>query len=183
VDIFFEQMAEERMDIRNLYGIHFAVVGQGTRKKLEERGIYADVMPEVSSGEALGKKLCGCLSAGERMLIPRAKKGHPGLVRELKKRQDIELCEVPLYDTVLEQGNAVDLERELSAADRAVAVFTSPLTVRGFVERTEEGSRKRVQAVCIGETTGREAKKYGMETFVADSASQEDMLKKILELG
>jgi uroporphyrinogen III methyltransferase/synthase len=183
VDIFFGQMAEERVDIRSFSGIRFAVVGQGTKKKLEERGIYADVVPEVSSGEALGRKLCGCLVKGERILIPRAKKGHPGLMREIKKRQDIDVYEISLYDTVLEQGNAVDLYRELAVVNRATAVFTSPLTVRGFVEMSGEEARRKVQAVCIGETTGREARAQGMETFVADSASQEGLLNKILEIA
>ena len=54
---FFEQITHNRIDIRALSQVKFAVVGKKTRLELEKYGIYADFMPEKSNGEALFAQL------------------------------------------------------------------------------------------------------------------------------
>lgn len=183
VTIFFDRLVKQRIDIRSLQGIRFAVTGKGTMKKLEQRGIFKAKMPTTASGEELGKLLCTCLEQGAGILIPRAKKGHPALMAELKKRQDLHVCEVPLYDTVLEENTVLDLERELSTKQPAIVVFTSPLTVEGFVKMTNKEQRNQVQAVCIGEATNRRAMEYEIQTEVSDAASAEAVVKKVMEIA
>ena len=59
--------------------------------------------------------------------------------------------------------------------------FTSASTVKGFVKAMEGLSFSRIQAVCIGEQTAQEARKYGMQTEVAAVASMDGMEELILQ--
>ena len=57
VRLFFEKLASGRTDLRRLARCRFAVIGEGSRRELEQRGLFPDLMPEVYTGEALGKAL------------------------------------------------------------------------------------------------------------------------------
>ena len=41
-----------------------AVIGEGTKKALKERGLLADFVPSVYDGDTLGKELSELLSGG-----------------------------------------------------------------------------------------------------------------------
>ena len=62
-----------------------AAIGQGTAKALEERGILADLIPEVYDGDSLGEALAAELQGGEKILLPRAEKGNQNLARYFKE--------------------------------------------------------------------------------------------------
>ncbi len=57
VDSFFESLFKAGLDIRVLAGKKIASVGKITEKKLLERGIRCDYVPEDHTGEGLGKLL------------------------------------------------------------------------------------------------------------------------------
>ncbi|MBR2189751.1 MAG: uroporphyrinogen-III C-methyltransferase [Eubacterium sp.] len=57
VRLFFEKLAAGRTDLRRLAHCRFAVIGEGSRRELEQRGFFPELMPEVYTGEALGKEL------------------------------------------------------------------------------------------------------------------------------
>lgn len=57
VDSFFESLFKAGLDIRVLAGKKIASVGKITEKKLLERGIRCDYVPEYHTGEGLGKLL------------------------------------------------------------------------------------------------------------------------------
>ena len=62
VNVFFEEMKKAGTDVRRLGRAKIAAIGKGTKKALEERGLFVDLMPEVFDGESLGKALCSvCL--------------------------------------------------------------------------------------------------------------------------
>ena len=83
-EIFFEELKNAHKDIRSLAGVHIAAIGQGTAKVLEERGILVDLIPEIYDGDALGEALAAKLTGGEKILLPRARKGNENLVKILK---------------------------------------------------------------------------------------------------
>ena len=70
-------------------------------------------------------------------------------------------------------------DREIDAV-----TFTSASTVRGFVRAMEdtETDYSSICAVCIGEQTARAAEEYGMQIEIADQASMDAMVRKIIEL-
>ena len=50
-------MEKKKIDLRSLGNAKIAVIGEGTKKKFLERGIYPDFMPSVYDGNTLGKEL------------------------------------------------------------------------------------------------------------------------------
>ena len=87
VEVFFRQMEKKKIDLRSLGNAKIAVIGEGTKKKFLERGIYPDFMPSVYDGNTLGKELGALLNGTEKILIPRASLGNRELAEELKSRK------------------------------------------------------------------------------------------------
>lgn len=182
VQVFFRQLKLERTDIRKLAHLKIAAIGKGTAKELEERGIFVDYMPEVYDAVSLGKLLCQKCSAEDVIFLPRASDGNPQLVEEAEK-SGAKVVEVPMYDTVYEKNNVIDLTREIRKDAIDYAVFTSASTVKSFAELVDPCVYEKVQAVCIGKKTEEAARSYGMKTFVSKEAAIESVVEKLEELA
>lgn len=50
VEVFWRELGKKKVDIRCLGSVKIAAIGEGTKKKLLERGIYADFVPSVYDG-------------------------------------------------------------------------------------------------------------------------------------
>ena len=175
-DVFFNAMREQKKDIRSLTGIRFAVIGKGTAKVLEERGIFPDLMPQEYSGRALGELLAETAAPGEKILLPRADIGTEEVTAPLQEA-GADFDDIPVYHTV--EG-----EETVSPYDSSVdcVAFTSASTVRGFMKQNPDIDPKSVNAVCIGAQTAKEAEKYGMKPAVSAEAAIESLTEKIQEV-
>ncbi len=182
VRVFFDALKRERRDIRSLAGARFAVIGSGTEKALEERGIFADLMPEVYDGQALGEALAEKCRPGERVLIPRASMGNGELVAALQKVEEVQIDDVATYDTLYEGSPLVDERAEFENGNIDYAVFTSASTVKGFARAVEGLDFTKVRAVCIGKQTKAAADALGMETYMAEKASMDSVVERVEEL-
>lgn len=65
-------MKWDRVDIRRLGGIKFAVLGSGTADKLWEYGIAADFVPSRYTVGVFAEEFVKKVKEGEKVLIPRA---------------------------------------------------------------------------------------------------------------
>lgn len=184
VNAFFQKLLEMKIDIRKLTGIKFAAIGSATRKTIEERGILVELVPEQYNGRALGEALAQRMLEAEEhsnarqvALIPRARIGTEEVLKPL---DDAGLCyeDLPVYDT-LEAPTG-----EFIWYDDSVdyVAFTSASTVRGFVQMSRDLDYTTVQAICIGDQTALEAKKYGMKCYVSEKATIESMVDCLLKL-
>lgn len=175
-DVFFNAMREQKKDIRSLTGIRFAVIGRGTAKVLEERGIFPDLMPQEYSGRALGELLAETAAPGEKILLPRADIGTEEVTAPLQEA-GADFDDIPVYHTA--EG-----EETVSPYDSSVdcVAFTSASTVRGFMKQNPDIDPKSVNAVCIGAQTAKEAEKYGMKPAVSAEAAIESLTEKIQEV-
>lgn len=149
-----------------------AAVGPATAAALEKRGITPGVVPDRFTADHLAAAL-GDL-AGRRILLPRAGQGGAKVVEQLKAKGAI-VDDLPLYDTVLNDPPAQAWVELATGWD--VATFTSPSTVRNFVElisrpplqfshvpfknRLREG-----KIACIGPVTRRQAIDLGFEVDI-----------------
>ena len=181
VDVFFEKMQEYEKDVRALGTVQIAVIGEGTRKKLCERGFIADLMPKVYDGDSLGAALAQKLSGGEKILIPRAEKGNENLVRLLKEAGGV-VDDIATYRTVYESSTLIDEKKEFEAGNINCAVFTSASTVKGFVEGTKGLDYTKVKAACIGKQTKACADAYGMQTYMAEKATIDSLVALVEEM-
>ncbi len=181
VRIFFEQMQLRKIDIRRLSGVRFAVIGEGTCGALCERGIYADVMPDVYDGESLGKVLAGQGIRGSRILIPRAEKGNEQLVPILEQA-GAAVEDIPIYRTSFYTSQTVSVKKEIQKRKPDLVVFTSSSTVEGFVDAAKGLDYSEIKAACIGVQTARTASKYGMSCYTAAKATLEDLIGLICKI-
>lgn len=176
VRIFFDRMSENDVDVRTLCGIHMAVIGEGTRRALKERGIQAELMPEVYEGEALAEVMIQQGIRGKKILIPRAAKGNQMLVPMLEGAGAY-VDDLPIYETVYRKCQGIDLKDELAEGRIDCVVFTSASTVDGFAAVTKGTDYRKVKAACIGRQTKERASQYGMQCYVAEKATIDSLVE------
>ncbi|MBQ7724024.1 MAG: uroporphyrinogen-III C-methyltransferase [Lachnospiraceae bacterium] len=180
VRIFFDKILEYGSDVRILSKCRTACIGKGTAKTLLEKGIRSDFIPSKYDGATLGKELNKIIKNGEKLLIPRARIGNKALTDELLRDKDIEITDLPIYDTVYEKPD-IDLREAFINGDMDFAVFTSASTVKGFVGEDRDKDYSMVRAICIGRQTEDEASKYGMKTYTSKEATLESLTECVIE--
>ena len=178
----YERYKSENTALEHLKSSHLriAVIGSGTARALEAHGMYAELMPEVYDGEHLGAALGEVLS-DEHILIPRAKIGNPELIREIKKRSEAVIEDLPIYDTHYEAYGFINYQEEFEQGKTDYVMFTSASTVRGFAQAAKGLDFSKVQALCIGKQTKAAADHYGMQTFMAEQPTLEAMVALVKE--
>ncbi|MGI6094650.1 MAG: uroporphyrinogen-III C-methyltransferase [Lachnospiraceae bacterium] len=181
VKVFFVEMQKQHLDIRALGNVKFAAIGTGTKKELEKRGLYTDLMPEVYDGAHLGEALAEACQGGEHILIPRAKIGSHEILEALKKKELV-IEDIPTYDTVYEKQDVIDECKEFEEGNIDCAVFTSASTVRGFAEATKGLDYSLVRAACIGKQTKAAADALGMQTYMAQKATIDSLVELVIQL-
>lgn len=178
VTIFFEELKRAGKDIRSIGNARLAAIGQGTRKELENRGLLCDLIPEIYDGEHLGILLGETCKDGERILLPRAEQGNLQLIEEIKKRAEVEITDLPIYQTIYEKpSELIDVKEQITQGKIHLAVFTSASTVKGFAKAAEGLDYSLVKAVCIGKQTQRAAKELGMQTIVSEKAAIDSLVE------
>lgn len=175
VECFYEEMENCRMDIRSLAGIRFAVIGTGTKKAVEKKGVFTDLMPQEYSGAALGQALAQEASPEDRILIPRSAIGTEDVIKPLLQ-VGLVFDDIPVYDTRTAQSSPYDESVDYVA-------FTSASTVRGFVSLNPNLDYSAVKAVCIGKQTAAAAAEYGMDIRISRQATIDSMVEMFLELA
>lgn len=181
VEVFFEELRQAQKDVRSLAQVKIAVIGEGTKKKLAEHHLFADLIPEVYDGDTLGITLAKQLKGGEKILIPRAEKGNANLVKYLLDAGGM-VDDIATYQTVYEQSELIDEVKEFAAGNIDCVVFTSASTVKGFVESTPGIDYTKVRAACIGKQTKAAADEYGMQTEMSEKATIESLIALVEEM-
>lgn len=179
VEKFFTKLAYNKLDIRTLYGVKIAAVGQQTKHLLEQRGLVVDYMPDVYESSHLAEGLVKDILPGEKVMLIRGRLATdilPGVLRE----NNISYREVMVYDTVYKNPMEDFLEKDMEKID--YAVFSSASTVEGFTKALPMDFSK-VRAICIGHVTAEKAKTYGMQTEVAEKATIPALIEKVIEVA
>lgn len=171
VRFFFEALAAREQDIRSLADKKFAALGSGTAKELKHYGILADAVPETFDGASLGRLLAERCGEGEHVLLPRASIGGQEILEALAVRKDLQVFDIPIYDTVYQASPVVDARMVLEEHPQTLVVFTSASTVKGFTAVTERLDYTKVHALCIGRQTAAEAERQGMQISIAEKAT------------
>ena len=184
VRVFFEQMAELKIDLRKLFrcpaDVKIAAIGSATEKELALYGLFADLVPNVYCAASLGTQLAETAKAGSRVTIVRAAAGSEELLPPLEEA-GIKAVDIPLYETVYETHGQVreKIQKLFEDGEIDAVTFTSESTVKGFVNAVGALDYKKIQAVCIGEQTAAEAEKYGMQIRISKKASIDSMVELI----
>lgn len=180
VEAFFTKLMEEGKDARQLSGLKIAVIGSGTAEALRQWGIKADYIPPLYNARDLGVGLVNLVKKEEKVMILRAKEGSQELTATLRE-SGISFLDVPVYETVLQEEGYEFSRSLIETGDFQIAAFTSASTVKGFVSALPDLDYAGVQALCIGEQTGAEARKHGMKVIISPRATIDSMVQTLVE--
>lgn len=158
VDIFFDYLIDSGKDIRCLAGIRFAVIGEGTKKALEARGIQADFVPTRYSSRDLSKEWVPGLTQKDQVLLLRAKEASSELNHALEAA-NVPYRALPIYCTAVDERRSEELGRILPQVD--YVTFASASAVKAFASMTDT-KEMEAKAVCIGPVTEKAAAAAGI---------------------
>ena len=133
VKVFFDEMKQNSVDVRKLGQVKIASIGKGTRKALEERGLFVDLMPAVFDGDSLGKVLCEVCEEQKNFDSESKNWWKRDFSTVSKRSRGLIVNDVPTYDTFYEEQEIIDIKNLFENGEIQTAVFTSASTVRGFV--------------------------------------------------
>ena len=185
VECFFEEMQEIRKDIRDLAHIRFAVIGDGTRKALEDHGIFCDFIPTAYSSKDMAEAMSPHIGKDESVLLLRAQEANRVLPDALEKAGISHTC-ISLYHTVKDERKAEELNRLIKMVD--YVTFASSSAVRAFVSMVDNLDDVKGKYISIGPVTTKTAEENGLfieKTAVVYTARGmvETMIQDVAEEG
>lgn len=159
VECFFDKLKAMRKDIRDFRDVHFAVIGDGTKKALEGHGIYSDLIPTAYSSKDMAAAMVPHMKPTDKVLLLRAEEANAVLPDSLTAAGIDHTC-VSLYHTVVDERKADELSRLIETVD--YITFASSSAVRAFVSMA--GSLENVSAkyISIGPVTTKTAEAEGL---------------------
>ena len=184
VEVFFDELLKQRIDVRRLRDVRIAAIGASTKKEVERRGLLVDLMPKTYHGRALGEELYKACEDGDGILLARAEIGSRDVIEALRKdgEKNLRIKDVAIYETGYAAQEAVDISKLLEGGKISCVTFTSASTVKGFAAAAAGADMARIKAVCIGEQTQAAAEELGMKTWVSKEATMESLTRLIIEL-
>lgn len=185
VECFFEEMQEVRKDIRDLAHIRFAVIGDGTKKALEDHGIFCDFIPTAYSSKDMAEAMVPHIEKDESVLLLRAEEANRVLPDALEEAGISHTC-ISLYHTVIDERKADELNRLIKMVD--YVTFASSSAVRGFVSMVDNLDEVKGKYISIGPVTTKTAQENGLsvaKTAVVYTARGmvETMIQDVAEEG
>jgi len=179
-EVFFDELKKRKLDIRVLYGVKIAAIGEKTARLFRERGINVDYIPDKYNARELGAGLP--YSKGDTVLLFRAKDGTTQLAATLKERGFL-VEDLPVYETIRDSSSNEQVKSILESGDVDYVTFTSASSVQGFFDATAGISfdRSGLKAICIGEETAFEAQKRGYRVILSKQATIESMVEIIIK--
>lgn len=166
VEVFFTELKKLKRDIRDLAGIEIAAIGPATQAALEKRGLRIAYVPKEYRAEKIVEGLADRVKAGQRILLARAEEARNVLPESLKA-YNVEVWDVPVYKTVIGDGNREELLSMLSKKEIHAVTFTSSSTVKNFVTLLDGDISllENVLLYSIGPITSATAQALGLTIF------------------
>lgn len=173
VRLFFQHLARQKMDLRQLRSCKFAVIGSATAAALERFGIQADLCPETYTSQALGEKLLQTVRPNEPVFLFRSNRGSPELYRTLAAKFSVR--DIPIYGL---HAKTAPIPRE-SLGSMDYLTFSSASGVELFYSLYEK-IPERATCVCIGGITADALRRrYGKPFLTAARISAEGIVETI----
>lgn len=165
VSSFIKRLREKGKDLRELYGIKIAAIGEKTAEALESAGIGVDEVPRDFRAEGLIDIFSEIKVEGSKFFIPRAKAARtilPDTLRRMGAIVDV----APSYETVQPGGQATKrIKKLIKDGEIDVLTFTSSSTARNFFDQVGKIPKDTVIA-CIGPITAGTVKELGYDTEI-----------------
>lgn len=174
-EIFFNILKKARTDIRKLSKIRFAVIGSETAKILENKGIYADIVPKKFTSRFLAQEIIKNKKPNEKILLLRAENASK-ILTDILSENKIDFKEIKIYDIKSKNENR---SREIKTN---FIVFGSAYEISRFYEKGNTISADTT-AVCIGQTAAEKLKNlYGISAEIPEIQNADGITELIKNL-
>jgi uroporphyrinogen-III synthase len=177
VEFFLQRMDVLRVPSSWLSRVKIAAIGPATSAAIQSIGRSPDYVPSKFLSESIAAGLGGLQD--KRVLLPRADRASKKLPLLLRGK-GASVDEVVVYRTVVPRELKRDRLKTVLESGVDVVTFTSPSTVRNFVNAlghvsvTKELSDMRI--VCIGPVTAAAARQLGITVDVVANPHTIDAL-------
>lgn len=170
VQSFLLRLKVLKKDARHLKGVKIVAVGSATAESLRGQGLEPDFIPEDYRAEGLLRLFKGLPIKGQKILVPRARRGRELLVAGLR-RQGARVELVEAYRMEIPKTGRLALRALLAREAVDLITFASSATVENFIKMvgrgpSGRGRRRTVQkipAACIGPITAKTARSRGFK--------------------
>jgi uroporphyrinogen III methyltransferase/synthase len=183
VEVFFERLFEEGLDVRALSRLKIAVIGSATKEKLFTYGIKADLFPERSfTQEGLLEAFASVDLTEKKVLIARAAKARDVLPKGLEEKGAL-VKVLPIYETLCPESSKERLNALLREGVDVIT-FTSSSTVQNFFKLLGEEKEllSGVKLASIGPITSQTLREFGYEPHIeAELHTIEGLVEAILK--
>ena len=160
-----------------IQGLKIVAVGNATKKKLEKYNLRVDLIPEKSYSKEIINVLGNDLK-GKKILFPCADIARKEL-RNLLIKAGALLSVVIVYENVFKELNSNELRR-INSLDFELVTLFSPSAAGALCEALNPENIKRINLVCIGETTYKSVVNKGFRSvFVAQTQSAEGIIEEL----
>lgn len=165
VNSFFDRFSDLERDIRDLYGIKLAAIGQKTAEAVQAKGIRVEIVPEDYKAEGLISKFEREDLKGRKILIPRAKVARdilPEMLRAMGAKVDVVTSYISKRP---DNGIAKNIRSLIDNKKIDVITFTSSSTAENFFNAVGDIKRLSTKTViaCIGPITASTVRSLGYE--------------------
>lgn len=163
VEAVFARLSAQGKDARAFATARVAAIGPATADALRERGIVADLMPSVSTGQSVAESFAERDVRGARMLLPRADIASPALPDGLR-RLGAAVTEVAAYRTAAPADAAAQARETLESGMLDAITFTSASAARNLVGMLggDAALVNRCKIISIGPVTSAAAAQLGL---------------------
>ena len=169
VDAFFDRLWIKGRDLRALSRARLGAIGPATARRLEERGLRADVIPREFRAEGVLEALHDQVR-GARILLARAREAREVLPRQLREAEGAQVDVVEVYRSELPEVDASELRRELQQSRIDVVTFTSSSSVKNLARLLKVKSLSELmgecEVGCIGPITSDTARAHGLSPSI-----------------
>ncbi len=172
VDVFFDILKENNIDIRNFNSIKIACVGIATYDRLKNKNIIADIVPKDYNAKSLAKKLIEQNADNILLISPHSIESD--LFDDLKSYNK-NVKRLDLYE------QKIGKVRIYTQSVDDIYAFTSASSVLGLVNSYDENHFVGKTAFCIGEKTQQVAEKYGFNTIKSEKATVDSLVDCIVK--
>jgi uroporphyrinogen III methyltransferase/synthase len=184
VRFFMETLQTLPIDPTVLKNKQIAAVGPKTAEELKQFDLHIDFIPSKFTTQALGDELPDV--EGKKILLPRSDLANPLLQKQLEER-GATVINIPIYQTLpitkMNEEKNKELQTLLNKQQILCLTFTSPSTVKGFMNSLDNGLKHQIldlPVISIGPVTAQTVTKYGFtRQQTADEFTIEGLLTKL----
>jgi uroporphyrinogen-III synthase len=183
VNYFVQNITKECGDF--LHKKQIAVVGEKTKKRVEELGFSVGFMPEKYTGQVLANELGKSLKSRTNILFVKGSLARDQVSVILNEHGHV-VKELTVYETVPNHESQKQLMEILTTNGVDVLTFLNPYSLEQFYQLIGDGislnKLNEFQIACIGEVTVEKAKQLGFKQIVVPTVyTLEALLLEIID--